>query len=717
MPTGSPLVNWYPYLDTTINNSNGGGGGGNTNNFMSVKDDPSSRSFGCIFELTSTIDSPAISIRSFEFYISYDDELFASTGGVGGGSANVTAATSTTNATATITYELWTRPQTWHGFEGRVRAFDQLTSGTFTITNGQLSHENEKLIAVTIHNFDPIQINGGGTDRRAIYVTLSKRNMLYQRSSEPLETEAISSMEEVETQGVVTEDSILLASTNHLIVYEGAAVMTYPFKEAKDSIFYRYPRGFVGRIEYDREPCELIPVLDDNGKPTGEFTSVQKWEECTEGTKAPRPTVKPTVWVKPSPPTTKQPVSATTGDGSENTTTTADNVSILSPSSSLSISTQPSKLIMKSYLILTFNNISTQGRVMDAREQNSFEKSIVSFLNRQKAVKTNEVYIEGATTWYQQTYTTEEREEQAQKGKKKGDRNKNNGGGGRVLQVAEEVSSEESSSGQVGATDLIVPSPPMEAPLLEITIIISVERSPLPQKITSQLFETMIRNSKTEFLESLKEVGALTNLFSNTNDIPTVLSVERVTSAPTLRPTRSPVVEVELEEEGEAPALVGFFFGSALRIALLIIGLVWVGLVLVGFTKIKKARRVMKIQRDRGILGEDSFKTPYHGMVYEDEKKKKKGYENNDLRKSNKTRSSMRASSSSGKKGMRASLLGGGFGGGKKKKKSEDLKDNEAYSEGEDYNEESDEDMSSMEDSYSSSEEDLSVDGSSSGSY
>ncbi|KAL7439284.1 hypothetical protein ACHAXM_006671 [Skeletonema potamos] len=531
--------------------------------------------------------------------------------------------------------------------------------------------------------------------------------MLYQHSSEPyVEVEAISSIEEVgTTTQSVTEDTIVLASTNHLIVYEGAAVMIYPFKEAKTSIFYRYPRGFVGRIMYDREPCELVPVLDENGKGTGKLMSVQKWDECTEGTKPPRPTVKPTVWVTPGgklpPPTTTTTTNATAAVAAGDN---VDNVPILSPSSTPSISLQPSKFIMKSYLIITLNNIR-QDRVMDAREQNSFEKGIVSFLNLQQAVKTNEVIIERATTWYQQTYTTEERDK-AQKGEKKGSRNySNGGGGGRVLQQGD-FETAEASSGQQAGTDLIVPS---LGPILEVTVIISVERSPLPRKITSQLFETMIRNSKTDFLDTFKKVDALAVLFANTNDVPTVLSVERLTRAPTLRPTRSPVVEVEIEEE-EVPG----FFSSALRIAIIIIGLVWVGLVVISFNKIKKARHLMKISRDRRFLGEESFMAPYHGMVYEDEKK------GGNLRKS-KSRSKR---ASSGKKGMRASLLGGfggggGGGGGKKsslpskrRNKSEGLKDSEAYSEGEDYDEKSDEIMSSIEDSYASEEESLSVDGS-----
>ena len=588
--------------------------------------------------------------------------------------------------------------------------------GEITIVNGQQSRLGEKLIATTISNFDPIQIDGGGTDRRAIYVTLSKRNMLYQRSSEPMETEAISSIEEVETQSV-TEDTIILASTDHLVVYEGAAVMAYPFKEAKESIFYRIPRGFVGRIEYDREPCELVPVMDASGNVTGEVMSVQKWDECTEGTKAPRPTVNPTIWVKPtglmSPPPTKmpteKPVPAALTPNEPVIVGVPTTSPILSPTASPSISIPPTIFIMKSYLIITFNNIR-QGRVMDAREQNSFEKSIVSFLNRQGAVKANEVDIQGANIWYQQTYTTEERE-QAQKGKKKrpSSRSNNNNGDGRVLQeggssetTAAEAASEESSisdsSGQLAGTDLIVPSPPAAAPLLEVTVIISVESSPLPQKITSQLFETMIRNSKTEFLASLKDVGALSDLFARTNDIPIVLSVERVTTAPTMRPTRDPMVEVGLEED--APGL----FSSTLMIILLVVGLVWIGLVFVTFSKIKKARRIMKIQYQRRFLGEDSFKAPYHGMVYDDEKKK------------NAKKASVRSSG----KGMRASLLGS-FGGTKKSSflskssyKADDFKDNEDYSEGDDY--ESKEDMSSIEESYSS-EEDLSIDGSSSGSY
>lgn len=729
VPTASPVVNWYPDVDTT--KLVGGNDG-----FMTLEDDPSSRSYGCIFELVSTITSPAIAIRSIEFFISYDDELFISDTTYGNSNINPTNGNVYSNATAIITYEVWIRPETWHGYEGRVRAFEQLSIGNITVTNDGESHhnpehKNDKLIRVSINNFDPIKVDGGGLDRRALYVTLSTRNMLYQRSIEPDKgTESISSIEDVETQGIVTEDTIVLAQSDHLIVYEGAAVMTYPFKDAKESIFYRMPRGFVGRIEYDREPCELVPVLDSEGVETGELISVQRWEECTKGTKMPRPTVRPTIWVKPSVtdeptrvptkkpipvpvvPTTKPPIFVGVPTASP----------IQSPTASPSLSIQPSIFIMKSYLIMTFNNIQCNIRppdscVMDAREQNSFEKSIVSFLNRQAAVKANEVVIQGSSMWYQQTYTMEEwNAAQQPKGRKNGEDSTENGGdgdvNGRTLQTdnfdirdSEEApydSSGEEGGGGQGGTDLIIPSQEV-ASLLEVTIIISVESSPLPEKITSQLFETMIRDYKVDFLESLKDVGSLSDLFARTDDVPMVLALDRVTTAPTLSPTVVATEEVVIEE---VPGL----FSSTIAIILLIIAIVWIGLVFMAFSKIKKARRLMKIQRDRRIIGEDAFKAPYHGMVYDGEKKKKKD-------KDKQGRSSFVG-------GMRSSFLGASGHGGKKSsflsKDSQESFGLLAKSE-EEYVSDS-HDMSSMEDSYSE-EESLSMDGSdvrsssSSGSY
>lgn len=355
---------------------------------------------------------------------------------------------------------------------------------------------------------------------------------------------------------------------------------------------------------------------------------------------------------------------------------------------------------------------------MDAREQNSFEKSIVSFLNRQAAVKANEVVIQGSSMWYQQTYTMEEwNAAQQPKGRKKGeDTTTEDGGGGdsdvngRTLQAdtfdirdSEEVpydSSGEEGGGGQGGTDLIIPSQQV-ASLLEVTVIISVESSPLPEKISSQLFETMIRDYKVDFLESLKDVGSLSDLFARTDDVPMVSALDRVTTAPTLSPTMIATEEVVIEE---VPGL----FSSTIAIILLIIAIVWIGLVFMAFSKIKKARRIMKIQRDRRIIGEESFKAPYHGMVYDGEKKKK-------------NKDKPRRSSFMG--GMRSSFLGASGHGGKK---SSFLSKNSTESFGllaqseEEYVEDS-HDMSSMEESYSE-EESLSMDGSdvrssSSGSY
>lgn len=357
---------------------------------------------------------------------------------------------------------------------------------------------------------------------------------------------------------------------------------------------------------------------------------------------------------------------------------------------------------------------------MDAREQNSFEKSIVSFLNRQAAVKANEVVIQGSSMWYQQTYTMEEwNAAQQPKGRKNGEDTTEDGGdggdvNGRTLQAdnfdirdSEEApydSSGEEGGGQQGGTDLIIPSQQV-ASLLEVTVIISVESSPLPEKITSLLFETMIRDYKVDFLDSLKDVGSLSDLFARTDDVPMVLALDRVTTAPTLSPTMIATEEVVIEE-------VPGMFSSTIAIILLIIAIIWIGLVFVAFSKIKKARRLMKIQRDRRIIGEDTFKAPYHGMVYDGEKKKKK---------KGKDKPGGRSSFMGG---MRSSLIGASGHGGKKSsflsKDSQESFGLLAKSE-EEYVEDS-HDMSSMEDSYSE-EESLSMDGSdvrsrsSSGSY
>ena len=213
-----PIVRPFLVGVETIQDGHSNRGGGTT-----ILSTSSQRSYGIIFEVQTTMDSPAIAIQNLEFYSPLQN--------------------------ANVAYEVWTKQGTWHGFEGKDREFLIVASGNLTT-----SAEERGLTRIPEGQFVPIQIDGGGA-RQSIYLTLASKDLLYAHSTMPMETTSVNSIEQAQQQP--TEDTVVLVETLELIVYKGA-VITHSFQKAAQRIFYRMPRRFVGRIWYLRAPCEDV---------------------------------------------------------------------------------------------------------------------------------------------------------------------------------------------------------------------------------------------------------------------------------------------------------------------------------------------------------------------------------------------------------------------------------------------------------------------------
>lgn len=442
----------------------------------------SQQSYGIIFDIQTQQYSGAVQVQSIEFYIPPIITIIQSEGGP----SNYTA------QEYNIAYEIYSKSGTWHGFEGKERAFTKVSHGNITIiptatatnnsdnnndrrkrrfmqsesngfsgfgvgsasnTQQQSSDDNNfiiqstegGLIRIPPTQFTPINMNGGGA-RYSMYIILSSRDLLYARSSSSSSNgdESIESKEE-EEQSITSIaqinagpklDTVKLVETEDIIVYEGAAVMISPFSNANQRIYYRKPRGFVGRIWYHRKPCEDIVALivndsdnitttsnnnDDDDELTEqsngntrerrrrrrrELTEVVNWKDCIETND---------VDLKLMPlkdmPQLFLPSNSNQNNNGANIPT---NLNGTPPTLSPTISHAPTINTMKVNLILTLHNVNAAtydygtgtsiNRVLSSTEQEEFESTTINFYDSQELLEINEVELYGCNVHYQQIF-------------------------------------------------------------------------------------------------------------------------------------------------------------------------------------------------------------------------------------------------------------------------------------------------------------------------
>lgn len=232
---------------------------------------------------------------------------------------------------------------------------------------------------------------------------------------------------------------------------------------------------------------------------------------------------------------------------------------------------------------------------MTFEEQTAFEATAVEFYQGQELLELNEVEIYGSQVWYQQVFVEEIDGELDQ----------------RLLQ-------DSAATGEAGeATETTIPS----IPSLEVTLILSILYSPLPQQITQELLQTLLQNNSWDFLQLLLNNPTLSSHFQTIQGIPSIVAVDKVTEPPTLRPTEAPslpIVSLEvIEEESTMP--------TWMYIAVLF-GLLYVSLTWVSMCYVKHARQRMYVERQRRSVIDDggggkeqsATKVEGHGMRYDE---------------------------------------------------------------------------------------------------
>lgn len=511
--------------------------------------DVSSKSYGHIFDIATTSTSPAIAIKSLEFYVN-----------------------NAISPGENITYEVFTKEGSWHGYEGKFRSFRLVARGNMTIDSGGFH-------MIPIEKFKQIKMNGNGT-RHSLYVTLSTQQMIYQLPSVPDQTQSITSINDVIS---TMEDAIPLLINEELTIYEGAAVMIHPFERATEPIFYRSPRGFLGRIWYERDACQ---------------PSRMDWGEC-EGTRAPSPGVE--VAGAPSP-------SVAVDSPDEGSPESQNSTNVTVPVTTPATSFKPTVNTMKVYLVITLDNVPDH--ILAKNEQAEFEKVTFDFFDGRKLLEVNEVDVHSVKTWYQQIVLKEggekERRFMQQTNATAADIDETN------TTVPEDAETTTAATIQTTATATTVASEEktMTTNQLEITVTISVLYSALPLQITSDLLQNVLLDNRSEFIESLKSNSNLNFYTKDIRFIPSVIAVDSLTDPPTVSPTYSPTPLVTEE-------VIARFTLTTPMIGGLVVGLIWLFATIFSTCYLKQARERMGTQKEmRSLMGKNNNQERMGTNVY-----------------------------------------------------------------------------------------------------
>mmetsp|Transcript_14335 Transcript_14335/g.31447 ORF Transcript_14335/g.31447 Transcript_14335/m.31447 type:complete len:963 (-) Transcript_14335:75-2963(-) len=197
-----------------------------------------STSYGYVFNVRTKAEVGAVLVKGMDFY---------------------------TDKFGSVNYELWTRPGTFIGYRGRYAGWELIATGSI---KGKGAGE---LTSIPEEDFTEVSINGGGSDQgtRAFYITLNSKDLVY----------------EVASQGgsfASKADVNVHDETDELEIYDGEAILAYPFPPQSQSYMYRAPRKFLGTIYYDRLPC----------RPLSAFGIIRELP-CPEGV---APTASPTIF-------------------------------------------------------------------------------------------------------------------------------------------------------------------------------------------------------------------------------------------------------------------------------------------------------------------------------------------------------------------------------------------------------------------------------------
>ncbi|KAL3777780.1 hypothetical protein HJC23_008897 [Cyclotella cryptica] len=516
-------------------------------------DDDSSH--GVIFDVETASDSTVLRITHVEFYSSHS----SSNGGDGAPDGNESDESSALDGVAiVIDYQVYMKEGTWHDAESE-REYQLVSSGNMTLeqvdasnndiinnNNGSSSHEESiNELGYTRHRIPlttKIKLNGNGT-RYSLYVGLSERVMLYQRPSANFGNTTSSTALTTESSDD-SQDYIPLLQTNDMTIYFGAATMIYPLSKANHPVFYRQPRGFVGRIWYERDAC--VPSVID-------------WDECQR--------LKRPLSMEAMESVIEMGTVYYGGLDNDNSGDNAPSVSSVPASSAM-----PTGDGNRVYLVITFGE-APLGSLMDASAQTSFEQVLFDFYTSQDELSENEVDLFSVKMWYQQ-FVIKERDNRQMRS--------SSSGHSPTSGLSYYGETPKSGSGSSIAQ-------------YQATVIISIMHSSLPEVITRDLLENTLNDNMSSFLKSLKLTPSLTPYIENTGYIASVVTIDELTSPPTSSPTYAPTISITepiVVREPTPPYII----------AAILIASIYTCSMIFSTCYIKRARNEMEYDRDIKVL-------------------------------------------------------------------------------------------------------------------
>jgi hypothetical protein len=248
--------------------------------------------------------------------------------------------------------------------------------------------------------FVTVEMPGGGGEAgtRAFYLTLKSKDLVYFYG-----------------EGTEDSDSLIQTETPDIEIWEGEGVLLYPMPAETETMYYRYPRKFLGSVLYDRLPCRpysAFGVIDELPCP----------ELPTQSPTVPQPTLSP---VTPAPtlsPVTSAPTSKPTpvlttpptlllgpespapiidtpapqfGFDSPTLQPTASKMPSIEPSSSSPTSSPVVR--MEAYATITLHDVPE--RVMSESEVEIFTKTTFEFLEKYTE---QTLILDAINLWHQQ---------------------------------------------------------------------------------------------------------------------------------------------------------------------------------------------------------------------------------------------------------------------------------------------------------------------------
>lgn len=429
-------------------------------------------SYGVVFNMRTAINGPVVLINGLDFY---------------------------TESTDFVGYELWSRLGSFKDFKGIYEGWDLIASG---VVKGA---GYGKFTSIPSNTLTEVSIPGRGGER-AFYLTLNSMGLIYGANK-------------VESGD---SDSRVHASSPELEIYEGEAVLSYPFPDPTQAYMYRSPRLFLGVVQYDRLACKPFSLYGPvNDLPCAEIPTM------TPTTK--RPTPQPT--------TSPTQASFTEEPSVDPQALELPTVSpLFTPSLSPSISSEPTTstsptlyptsspvVLIKAYIVVTLRN--TLDRDMSVGENGGFFDIFVPFLRKHCK---RAMMVENIELWSEE----------------------------QINVVAPLVSSATYST-PVVATRAVEGRRKVQA--TRLTLVLQISSTTLPLNLLGSMATVAIEENQGELLTEIGVLGELYQFFSNVDQVVS-FSIDSVTDAPVASPAEKDASSQELtggitnEEEVPTPA-------------------------------------------------------------------------------------------------------------------------------------------------------------------